>query len=116
MAELHSTSAQIDTQEEKPPRYIVGIDLGTTNSALCYIDTTESPTTIRVLGIPQLVAPGQTETRDTLPSFHYQPPPASGVPPTHITGHLARHYGAATPGRLISSAKPWLCHTGVDRT
>src|SRR5687767_10389580 len=111
-------SSPADLLDESPSRYIIGIDLGTTNSAVCYIDTSESPWTIRVLGIPQLVAPNQTETRDTLPSFHYQPPPTSdlrsptsSVPATHITGHLARDYGAATPGRIISSAKSWLCHT-----
>jgi hypothetical protein len=93
---------------------------------------------VRVLEIPQLVAPGQIEARDTLPSFHYQPPsgesPKSNVqspkslsdlgPETldlglsalYVVGFMARDYGAASPGRLIASAKSWLCHTGVDRT
>ncbi len=116
-------------------RYVVGIDLGTTNSAVCYVDCEERPWRVRVLEIPQLVAPGQVEARDTLPSFHYQPPaaeePRNQVPknqtasptpspqslaPSYIVGFMARDYGAATPGRLISSAKSWLCHTGVDRT
>ena len=113
--------------EDLPSRYVVGIDLGTTNSAVCYVDTAERPWRVRVLEIPQLVAPGQVEARDTLPSFHYQPPeaearqeprPPTDPPnrPTAIVGFMARDYGAATPGRLISSAKSWLCHTGVDRT
>jgi len=130
--------------EELPSRYVVGIDLGTTNSAVCYVDCQERPWRVRVLEIPQLVAPGQIEARDTLPSFHYQPaggegsgfgvqgseiqnpksqipnhPPApSPQPPTPsaVVGHMARDYGAASPGRLIASAKSWLCHTGVDRT
>src|SRR5262245_17727668 len=106
--------------EDLPSRYVVGIDLGTTNSAVCYVDCEERPWRVRVLEIPQLVAPAQVEARDTLPSFHYQPPatdsPTTDHRPTGVVGFMARDYGAATPGRLISSAKSWLCHTGVDRT
>src|SRR5687768_2299827 len=116
--------------EVQPSRYVVGIDLGTTNSAACYVDTAENPWRVRVLEIPQLVAPGQIEARDTLPSFHYQPTEAeaasgtlklpwtgggSGVAP-HVVGFMAGDYGSGMPGRLISSAKSWLCHSGVDRT
>ena len=53
-------------------RYVVGFDLGTTNSAVTYIDTSETPWQIKTLAVPQVVAPGQTEVRETLPSFHYQ--------------------------------------------
>src|SRR5687767_9377935 len=116
--------------QPQPSRFVVGIDLGTTNSAVCFVDTAEQPWRVRVLEIPQLVAPGQVEARDTLPSFHYQPtaaearqetrPPTDRPTidhrPTAVVGFMARDYGAATPGRLISSAKSWLCHTGVDRT
>lgn len=103
--------------ETLPSRYVVGIDLGTTNSAVCYVDCQERPWKARVLEIPQLVAPGQVESRDTLPSFHFQPPATAGeTPAPHVVGFMARDYGAATPGRLISSAKSWLCHGGVDRT
>lgn len=102
--------------EAQPSRYVVGIDLGTTNSAVCYVDCQERPWRIRVLGIPQLVAPGQTEIRDTLPSFHYQPPATTEGLETRVVGFMARDYGASTPGRLVSSAKSWLCHAGVDRT
>jgi DNA-K related protein/Hsp70 protein len=102
--------------EEQPSRYVVGIDLGTTNSAVCYVNTAEQPWHVRVLDIPQLIAPGQTEARDTLPSFHYQPASAGETPVPHVVGFMARDYGAASPGRLIASAKSWLCHTGVDRT
>ena len=59
--------------DEQPSRYVVGIDLGTTNSAVTYIDTEEKPWKIRVLSIPQLVATGETEALDTLPSFYFQP-------------------------------------------
>src|ERR1043166_7749598 len=90
-----------DSLEPLPSRYVVGIDLGTTNSAVCYIDTAEQPWRARVLEVPQFVAPGQIEARDTLPSFHYQPPGDD----KHVVGFMARDYGAATPGRLVSSAK-----------
>ncbi|MEX2173213.1 MAG: Hsp70 family protein [Pirellulaceae bacterium] len=105
--------------ENQPSRFVVGIDLGTTNSAVCYVDTHERPWRVRVLEIPQLVAPSQVESRDTLPSFHYQPPAGErnateGVP--YTVGFLARDWGAGQPGRVVASAKSWLCHTGVDRT
>ncbi len=60
-------------EQSGPSRYVVGFDLGTTNSAVCYVDTQESPWRVRTFAVPQLVAPGQVEARETLPSFHYQP-------------------------------------------
>ncbi len=113
--------------EQVPSRYIVGIDLGTTNSAVAYVDTVEKPWQIHVFTVPQLVAPGQVESRETLPSFHYEPVPAearqgalrlpwSEDDPKFAVGHFARDHGAAAPGRLIASAKSWLSHSGVDRT
>ena len=45
--------------ENQPSRFVVGIDLGTTNSAVCYVDTHERPWRVRVLEIPQFVAPGR---------------------------------------------------------
>ena len=56
-----------------PARYVVGIDLGTTNCAVCFVDTEGSPSLIQTFAIPQLVAAQLHEARDTLPSFHYQP-------------------------------------------
>src|SRR6185369_8847663 len=96
--------------EEQPSRYVVGIDLGTTNSAVCYVDTAEHPWRVRVLEIPQLVASGQTDARD----HRSAAVPATPDPLPYIVGFMARDYGAASPGRLIASAKSWLCHTGVD--
>lgn len=108
-----------------PSRFVVGIDLGTTNSALCYVDTAHSPWRIQVLDIPQFVAAGQIEARPTLPSFHYQPPanqvaplpvpPPFEWPRPYVVGQWARD-AADSPGRVIASAKSWLCHSGVDRT
>ena len=111
------------------PRYIVGIDLGTTNCVIAFIDTQTTDLDqpdIQLLGIPQLVTPGNVEEREMLPSFLYLPsgndfPVGSLVLPWEddascVVGTLARTRGAEVPGRLIASAKSWLCHVGVDRT
>ena len=109
------------------PRYSIGIDLGTTHCALSYVDISASDgekTSHGVLGIPQLTAPGAVETPSLLPSFLYLPhsdelPPGDLQLPwgeqKDIVGELARSRGATTPIRLVSSAKSWLCHSGVDR-
>lgn len=111
-------------------RYVVGIDLGTTHTVLSYVDTEagseENPAPIEVLKVPQTVAPGVVEIRDNLPSFMYLagghefPPGSLDLPwakaRTYTVGELARGQGAAVPARLVSSAKSWLCHAGVDRT
>jgi molecular chaperone DnaK (HSP70) len=112
--------------DEEPSRYVVGIDLGTTNSAVTYIDSEEEPWGIRVLSIPQLVAAGEIESLDTLPSFHFQPASTGDrqqlkmawdkKAPQFCVGSYARDETARTSGRGIASAKSWLCHTGVDRT
>lgn len=108
-----------------PSRYVVGIDLGTTNSAVAFVDTDESAWSARVFPVPQLVAAGEVEARETLPSFHFEPPTADGAglrlpwqdqEPGYAVGVFARDQGAALPARLIVSAKSWLSHSGVDRT
>jgi molecular chaperone DnaK (HSP70) len=110
------------------PRYSIGIDLGTTHCALSYVDLTESDgekTSQGVLPIAQLSAPGALEALDLLPSFLYLPhenelsPGDMALPWTSArefaVGEMARSRGAGTPIRLVSSAKSWLCHPGVDR-
>ncbi|HJT36503.1 MAG TPA: Hsp70 family protein [Pirellulales bacterium] len=108
-------------------RYLVGIDLGTTNSAVAYVDTLESPPRVHTLPLPQLVAPAEVEARETLPSFHYEAAagefaagalalPWSERDRNYAVGFFARDHGTSVPGRLIASAKSWLCHPGVDRT
>jgi len=111
-------------------RYLVGIDLGTTNSALAYIDLQNRPKVgnlgLKTFPIPQLIGPGQVAERSLFPSFLYIPgqhdlPPGSVALPwdanaTYAVGEFARNHGAKVPGRLVSSAKSWLCHAGVDRT
>ena len=110
------------------PRYAIGIDLGTTHCALSYVDIGASDgehASQSVLRVPQLTAPGSVQELALLPSFLYTPHPsefADGdltLPWTaeqdFVAGELARSRGALTPIRLVSSAKSWLCHPGVDR-
>ncbi len=109
-------------------RYAIGIDLGTTNCALSYVDLAASEGESgqqHTLPVQQLTGPGAVEERSLLPSFLYLPHPDEmasgdlvlpwGAQPDFIVGELARDRGAQTPIRLISSAKSWLCHAGVDR-
>ncbi|VBL66790.1 Hsp70 family protein [Burkholderia pseudomallei] len=109
-------------------RYSIGIDLGTTHCALSYVDLAASDgekTSLRVLPIAQLTAPGAIDAPNLLPSFLYLPHPSELAPgelalPWAVerdfaVGELARSRGAGTPIRLVSSAKSWLCHPGVDR-
>src|SRR5450631_2775350 len=89
----------------------IGIDLGTTNSALAYIDSTDEADypTIHVLDIPQYVAPGRIEALRTLPSFLY-------LGDQEYTGVYAREQGAIVPTKSVNSAKSWLSNPAVDRT
>jgi molecular chaperone DnaK (HSP70) len=114
-------------ETRQPSRYIVGIDLGTTNSAVSYVDTDREPWRVQGFPIRQLVDVGQVESRDSLPSFCYQHLPDEAASdslrlpwsretPAHCVGVFAREQGTRAPSRLIASAKSWLCHTGVDRT
>ena len=108
--------------------YAIGIDLGTTHCALAYVDITAcdgEKTSYGVLNIPQLTAPGAVQAQPLLPSFLYLPhadelsPGDLGLPwsseQDYAVGEFARSRGAQTPIRLVSSAKSWLCHPGVDR-
>jgi molecular chaperone DnaK (HSP70) len=115
-----------------PSRYLIGIDLGTTNSVVAYIDASldtpgvaDAGSPIRVFPIPQLVAHGEVLTLPALPSFLYFPTEdevsARAVSatwdenPPIVTGVLAREQGALVPSRQVSSAKSWLSYPGVDR-
>jgi molecular chaperone DnaK (HSP70) len=110
-------------------RFVVGIDLGTTNSALAYADLREAAADamapIRPFSIPQVVSLKEVAPRQVLPSFFYVPAakefPAGAIDlpwekgPEWVVGTFAREHGAKVPGRLVSSAKSWLSHAGVDR-
>jgi hypothetical protein len=109
-------------------KYIVGIDLGTTNSALarCNASAAEEERRIEVRSIPQLVNPNEVAERTLLPSSLYIPgdfdfPKGSltlpwEAEPQFVIGELARKRGAESPSRLVASAKSWLSYAGVDRT
>jgi molecular chaperone DnaK (HSP70) len=111
-------------------KYIIGIDLGTTNSAVTYIDLDankeRSRPVIRHFEIPQLTGPGEISNTKVLPSFLYLPGahefpadalalPWNEANKESFAGVLAREMGAKSPKRMISSAKSWLCHEKVDR-
>ena len=109
-------------------RYSIGIDLGTTHCALSWVDQQASDgdqVVHGVLDIPQLTRPAAVEAKPLLPSFLYLPHESElapgdlalpwGAQQDFAVGELARTRGAATPIRLVSSAKSWLCHPGVDR-
>lgn len=110
-------------------RYLVGIDLGTTNTAVAYVDTAAKAAggpKLHTFRVPQVVAAGQVGEQDLLPSFLYLPGPHDLAPgsidlpwkkgPADTVGVFARNHGAKVPGRLVSSAKSWLSHPGVDRS
>ena len=112
---------------EGDARFIVGIDLGTTNSVLAYTDTGGGEgAEVRLLEVPQLTSPGTVEARSQLPSFLLIPrreevPAKSirlpwGAPEAgHVVGTLASKRAAESPDRVVSSAKSWLCNANVDR-
>ncbi len=110
-------------------RYIVGIDLGTTNSVVSYIDLEESDTggpVCRIFKVPQITDAGVVEELDHLPSFLYIPgeselpekslslPWKEDMP--YAVGKFARKRGTEVPLRLVSSAKSWLCYPNIDKT
>ncbi|AIV54787.1 DNA-K related family protein [Burkholderia pseudomallei MSHR1153] len=119
-------------------RFIVGIDLGTSNTVVAYVEA--GGDAIRVFDVEQLVAPGEVGARPLLPSARYHPAPGEFAPgdlrlpwrdagesvdaraasdagdaPPAVIGTLARALGAQVPGRLVTSAKSWLSHASVDR-
>ena len=116
---------------EGPSRYLVGVDLGTTNSAVAFVDTRESANEgdsagIRIFEVAQLTSPGEVRVVPLLPSFLYFPTEdevSSGTVSlpweqhaSSIVGMMARDQGALVPGRQVSSAKSWLCQSAIDRT
>ncbi len=112
-------------------RYLIGIDLGTTNSALAYIDLQSrkkgGTPKIEHFPIPQLVKQAETTPRDLVAVVSLSARPARFAAGRHCpalgpglsliaVGEFARNHGARIPGRLVTSAKSWLCHAGVDRS
>ena len=117
----------------KRARYIVGIDLGTTHTALAYADIAGDPRTAkaRLFEIEQLVSGGEVAKKPLLPSFRYHPaaaelpdqdlllpwqsPTMAGELDRVVIGEWARELGSKVEGRLVVSAKSWLSHPQVDR-
>ena len=109
-------------------QFIVGIDLGTTNSAVAYCGSNDEAEDCRIEihPIPQIVNPNEVAERTLLPSFIYLPgdldfPKDSlslpwDAAPEFVVGELARKRGAESPGRLVASAKSWLSYAAANRT
>ncbi|RQW63645.1 Hsp70 family protein [Vibrio viridaestus] len=110
---------------ENQARYSIGIDLGTTHCVMSYVDTQDESTKVQVFPIAQMTAPGTIERLAQLGSFVYQPhehemsSSSRTLPwtaePKALVGAIARNLGSKTPIRLVSSAKSWLCHGGINR-
>lgn len=106
-------------------RYMIGIDLGTTNSSMAYVDTQKPQLAIQLFSIPQLVSAGHVDVQLTLPSFCYLPgkeewPAGSLSLPwkkevSVIVGQFAKVQGTRVPTRLVQSAKSWLCNVAANR-
>ena len=110
-------------------RYTVGIDLGTSHTVVAYADLSASDAGgdhIHLLPIDQLIAPGEVSAPALLPSVRYHAAqgelsaPELALPwhstETAVLGRYARDLGSQVPARLVSSAKSWLSHPGVDRS
>jgi molecular chaperone DnaK (HSP70) len=94
-----------DVLSQPSTRPVIGIDLGTTNSALAYT----AGDAVELFQIPQLVHENEVREEPLLPSFLFLED--SGP----IAGVLAQRKGLDNAGRLVSSAKSWLCYAQVDR-
>ncbi len=105
--------------------FIVGIDLGTTNSALAFLSANaDASKQVEVFSVPQLVNAGEVAPLDLLPSSLYVPGPnefvegALALPwkarPDYIVGRLARTRGVENANRLVASAKSWLSNQSAD--
>ncbi len=105
---------------EPVSQYLVGIDLGTTNTVVAYAPVAKppgrgkraAPTEIKLFGIAQLIAPGQVAARPLLPSVRYHaaegeiapgelqlplPTPDDAVPTPVVMGQWARQLGSQVP-------------------
>jgi molecular chaperone DnaK (HSP70) len=110
-------------RKSKPARYSIGIDLGTTNSALAFVSLVGDATP-QILLIPQWESLAGLVEQPTLPSFLYLPENAVAAhfrgraagDGQWIVGRFAHTKWGETPGRVVRSAKSWLCHHAADRS
>jgi molecular chaperone DnaK (HSP70) len=114
------------------PRFIVGIDLGTTHTVVAFVRADDPTAKPAIFEVDQLVAPGEIGAEPLLHSLRYHPADAELSPAQralpwelpeipkgsapYVVGELAKELGAKVPGRLVISAKSWLSHPSVDRT
>lgn len=126
-----------NTEAFSGPRFVVGIDLGTSNTAVAFAPLSglgNGQPAIEAFEINQLIRPGDLQNHALLPSAYYIPAEfeiqssdlelpwtsdseaSTPLKPPYIVGKAARRLGAKTPIRLIESSKSWLCHGGVRRT
>jgi hypothetical protein len=106
-------------------KYAIGIDLGTTNSALAYALLGGDHPKVEILPIPQLTAAATTESRNLLPSFLYLGTPQDATSKNYdlpwaknrdfAVGALAQKQAADVPTRTVVGAKSWLCYSKADR-
>ncbi len=106
-------------------KFVLGIDLGTTNSVLSYTALDAEAADVKLFDIPQLVAADTTESRTVLPSFTYLATEQEGSDGgldlpwaesrSFAVGEYARARAAEAPDRTVGAAKSWLCHQRVDR-
>src|SRR5581483_5412165 len=112
---------------QQQQQYILGIDLGTTNSALAYVQAAgvgDDHAEVSLFPVPQLVNPGEVAELDLLPSSLYVPGSGEFVEgalalpwnsrPPYVTGEFAKKRGVENAGRLVSSAKSWLSNQSAD--
>lgn len=105
--------------------YVIGIDLGTTNSVLSYAAIDAENAQVEILPIPQLSAANTTESQTSLPSFCYlgsEKELADGAfaldwndDQRFAVGTWAKQRSAEVPERTVGAAKSWLCHSQVNR-
>ncbi len=106
-------------------QFVIGIDLGTTNSVLAYSALHAAQPQVLLLPIPQLIAANTIESRSMLPSFLYQCTQDESAARSYslpwnedvmfMVGHGARSLSAEFPDRTVGAAKSWLGHSKVDR-
>ena len=107
------------------PRYVIGIDLGTTNIVVAYLDLSQENASPQIFEIPQVIEDGEIAEKKTLPAFLYLPRPGEFTPGsldlpwaqdrTFCVGIFARWKASTVPENTISSAKSWLCAPNVER-
>ena len=134
MSQRKSSQHTLSQKPEQSPRFLVGIDLGTTNTVVAYTDLSSGldQTQPGIFEIEQLVAPGEVARKPLLPCFRYHPAKGELAPrdmllpwsatelpgelPQLVIGAWARELGSRVEGRLVTSAKSWLSHPQVDRS